>query len=74
MFLAMAGLLLALGCYAVMCAVRPFAPCRRCRGTGAVERFRKTRTCPCCRGRKLRLRAGRRAHNAWRRTHEAGTR
>jgi hypothetical protein len=74
MLIASAVLVAALGCYAVLCAVKPFAPCRRCRGLGAVERFGKPRACPRCRGRKLRLRAGRRAHNAWRRTHEAGAR
>lgn len=75
MWLAMTAALIAwLGGYAVLCAVRPFGPCRRCRGVGEVERFRKMRTCPRCRGRRLRLRVGRRAHNAWRRTHAAGTR
>jgi hypothetical protein len=49
MLIASAVLVAALGYYAVLCAVKPFA-------------------------RKLRLRAGRRAHNAWRRTHEAGAR
>lgn len=73
MVIAMAALL-ALGWYAVLCAVRPFAPCRRCAGTGAVERFRKTRPCPRCRGQKYRLRIGRRTRNAWRRTRDAGVR
>ncbi|MFE2812629.1 hypothetical protein ACFXGG_19610 [Streptomyces nigra] len=70
----MAALILWAGGYAVLCAVKPFAPCHRCRGLGAVERFGKPKTCPRCRGRKLRLRVGRRAHNSWRRTHDAGTR
>lgn len=74
MLIAMAALVAALGGYAVLCAVKPFAPCRRCRGMGEIERFRRTRACPRCRGKKLRLRVGRRAHNAWLRTHEAGTR
>jgi Zn finger protein HypA/HybF involved in hydrogenase expression len=65
--------LLAVGWYAVLCAVKPFTTCRRCRGTGAVERFGKPRTCPRCHGRRFRLRAGRRAHNAWRHTRDAGT-
>jgi Zn finger protein HypA/HybF involved in hydrogenase expression len=73
MLTACALLLPALGCYAVLCAVKPFAPCRKCAGRGEVERFGKVRTCPRCRGKRLRLRTGRRAHNAWRRTHEAGT-
>lgn len=74
MLVAMAAVVLWLGGYAVLCAARPFAPCRKCDGTGETGRFRKVRTCPRCRGHKLRLRVGRRAHNAWRRTHEAGTR
>ncbi|MFD7003363.1 hypothetical protein ACFWA5_45765 [Streptomyces mirabilis] len=74
MLTACALLVLALGCYAVLCAVKPFAPCRKCAGTGEIERFRKVRTCPRCRGHKLRLRVGRRAHNAWRRTYDGGTR
>ncbi|MFI0964632.1 hypothetical protein ACH4S8_25025 [Streptomyces sp. NPDC021080] len=63
-----------LGGYAVLCAARPFASCRRCRGAGEVERFGKPRMCPRCHGKRLRLRVGRRAHNAWRRTQQAGTR
>jgi Zn finger protein HypA/HybF involved in hydrogenase expression len=74
MWLAMAALVLWLGYYAVLCAVKPFAPCRKCHGLGQVERFKKPRTCPRCYGKQLRLRVGRRAHNAWRRTHQAGTR
>jgi Zn finger protein HypA/HybF involved in hydrogenase expression len=74
MLIASAVIVAALGCYAVLCAVKPFAPCRRCRGLGEIERFGKPRTCPRCRGKRLRLRVGRRAHNAWRRTHESGTR
>lgn len=74
MLIASAALLAALGYYSVLCAVKPFAPCRRCAGTAEIERFGKPRTCPRCRGRKLRLRLGRRAHNAWRRTHDAGAR
>lgn len=75
MWLAMTATFIAwLGGYAALCAVRPFGPCRRCRGEGEIERFRKVRPCPRCRGKKLRLRIGRRVHNAWRRTHEAGAR
>ncbi|GAA2218882.1 hypothetical protein GCM10010104_04750 [Streptomyces indiaensis] len=74
MLIAMAALLLGLGGYAVLCAVKPFGPCRRCRGAGEIERFRKARRCPRCRGKRLRLRVGRRAHNAWRRTHQVGNR
>lgn len=74
MLTAMAAVLLALVGYVALCAVQPFARCRKCAGRGEVERFGKVRTCPRCRGKRLRLRTGRRAHNAWRRTHEAGTR
>jgi len=74
MLIAMAALVLWAGGYAVLCAVKPFAPCRKCAGVGEVQRFGKPRACPRCRGRMLRLRVGRRAHNAWRRTHEAGAR
>lgn len=33
-------LLLGLIGYALLCWVKPFAPCRRCRGLGQIERFR----------------------------------
>lgn len=74
MWLAMAAVAAWLIGYAVLCTVRPFGPCRRCRATGEILWFHKPRTCPRCRGKKLRLRLGRRAHNSWRSTHEAGTR
>ncbi|CAL9666227.1 hypothetical protein SUDANB145_07174 (plasmid) [Streptomyces sp. enrichment culture] len=60
--------------YAALCVLKPFAPCRRCRGLGHVTRFGKPRTCPRCHDQRLRLRIGRRMHNAWRRAHAAGTR
>lgn len=66
--------LLVLGRYAVLCAVKPFAPCRRCAGRGEIERFRKAHTCPRCRGHRLRGRLGRRAHNALVRTYDDGSR
>lgn len=74
MWLAMAALTIWLGTYALLCAVKPFAPCRKCHGLGTIERRGKDRMCPRCHDHKLRLRLGRRAHNAWRRTHAAGTR
>ncbi|MFE1926517.1 hypothetical protein ACFW91_28650 [Streptomyces asoensis] len=74
MLIASAALAAALAYYAVLCAVKPFAHCRRCHGTGGIQRFGKPRVCPRCRGKMLRLRLGRRAHNAWRRTHDAGAR
>jgi len=72
MLIASAATVAALGYYAVLCGVKPFAPCRRCHGAGEILRFGKARTCPRCRGKGLRLRVGQRVHNAWRRTHEAG--
>lgn len=63
-----------LAAYAVLCAVQPFARCRRCAGTGRQEHRGTHRTCPRCHGRRYRLRIGRRTHNAWRRTHQDGTR
>lgn len=74
MWLAMAGLVLWLGGYAVLCAAKPFGPCRKCRGLGQVERFGKVRMCPRCHGHRFRLRVGRRLHNAWRRTYANGAR
>ncbi|MFK0154636.1 hypothetical protein ACIQVK_21495 [Streptomyces sp. NPDC090493] len=74
MLVAMAALLLWVGGYAVLCAVRPFGPCRRCKAAGEILRFGKLRTCPRCHGHRLRLRLGRRAHNAWRRTYDNGAR
>lgn len=73
MLTAMTLLLLWLVGYALLCWMKPFAPCRRCHGIGRIERFGKPRMCPRCHNKKLRLRVGRRAHNAWRRTHSAGT-
>ncbi|MGP3637494.1 hypothetical protein ACTU45_29835 [Streptomyces sp. 24-1644] len=74
MLIASSALLAALVYYAALCAIRPFAPCRKCRGLGRTERFGKPRMCPRCHNDKLRLRLGRRAFNAWQRTREAGTR
>lgn len=74
MLTAMTLLLLGLVGYALLCWMKPFAPCRKCHGIGRIERFGKPRMCPRCHDHKLRLRVGRRLHNAWRRTHQAGTR
>ncbi|MGI3230584.1 hypothetical protein ACRJ4B_49865 [Streptomyces sp. GTA36] len=74
MVIACSLLLAALIYYAALCMARPFGPCRKCDGTGEIERFRKVRTCRRCHGRKLRLRVGRRLHNAWRRTYDDGAR
>ncbi|MET7776306.1 hypothetical protein ABZU94_10485 [Streptomyces mirabilis] len=60
--------------YALLCLAQPFRRCRRCSGTGKTDRRGATVVCPRCRGERWQLRRGRRLHNAWRRTHEAGTR
>lgn len=74
MWLAMISLVLWLVSYAALCWAKPFAPCRKCKGAGETNSWLGARTCRRCRGHKLRLRVGRRAHNAWRRTRQAGTR
>ncbi|MFE2469730.1 hypothetical protein [Streptomyces mirabilis] len=60
--------------YWLLCLAQPFRRCRRCHGTGKAERRGVTVVCPRCHGERWQLRRGRRLHNAWRRTHEAGTR
>ncbi|MBA2811809.1 hypothetical protein E0500_031950 [Streptomyces sp. KM273126] len=75
MALASCALLLALAGYAVLCFVRPFAPCRKCSGTGIRQTGRRTvKLCRRCHGRRYRLRAGRRLLNTGRAVHHAGTR
>lgn len=59
--------------YAALCAVQPFAPCKKCAGTGRQLNGRKAKTCRKCRGKKARLRYGRRVHNSWRTTYQAGS-
>ena len=59
--------------YAALCLLRPFAECRKCEATGRREIRGKVKRCRRCRGKRYRLRYGRRAHNAWRRTRELGT-
>lgn len=59
--------------YVLTCAVWPYKPCPRCRGS-ALRRAplgRSFRFCRSCRGTGLRLRAGRRAWTALRRIHHA---
>ncbi|MEL3944860.1 hypothetical protein [Streptomyces sp. LNU-CPARS28] len=60
--------------YAVLCWSKPVAPCLKCGGIGKIERRGKKKMCPRCHGKKLRLRLGRRAHNAWRRIYGKGAR
>ncbi|WDG30734.1 hypothetical protein N7925_21590 [Streptomyces sp. CA-278952] len=73
--MALASLLILLTAagYAVLCAVKPFAPCRKCSGIGV--RTRRTVTlCRRCHGHRSRLRIGRRLLNNSRSIHAAGTR
>ncbi|MEU9151628.1 hypothetical protein AB0D59_13960 [Streptomyces sp. NPDC048417] len=74
MALASCALLLTLAGYAVLCAVKPFAPCRKCSATGVRQARRKVKLCRRCHGRRYRLRAGRRLLNTGRAVHRDGTR
>ena len=66
--------------YVGMCAGAPFTRCRRCNGFGfATTTDRKGRpqrgkSCRRCKATGLRVRLGRRAWNAYHRTHHNGTR
>lgn len=61
--------------YALLCAVRPFGVCRRCKGAGKrTTWFGGTRSCRRCKGGGLRLRVGRRIHLRASALHRAGTR
>ncbi|MFD3979418.1 hypothetical protein ACFWR6_12580 [Streptomyces griseus] len=74
--MALASLLILLTAagYAVLCAVKPFAPCRKCSGTGVRTRRRSVTVCRRCHGHRSRLRIGRRLLNNSRSIHAAGTR
>ncbi len=63
-------------CYAAACAAHPFKRCRACGGRGRTRsrHGRTSRPCRRCRGTGRQLRAGRRLHIWWTRTHAAGTR
>ncbi|WP_053914675.1 hypothetical protein [Streptomyces sp. TP-A0875] len=74
MALASLALLLTLTGYAVLCAVQPFAPCRKCTGTGLRQAHRTVKLCRRCHGRRYRLRTGRRLLNTSRDIHHHGTR
>ncbi|MBD2829741.1 hypothetical protein ID875_19880 [Streptomyces globisporus] len=66
--------LLATAGYAVLCTVKPFAPCRKCSGTGVRTRRRAVTLCRRCHGTRARLRIGRRLLNNSRTIHAHGTR
>jgi hypothetical protein len=70
------GLVLAaLAYYAALCWIRPFGPCRRCKGDGASLTPRGiAKPCRRCKTTGLRLRVGRRIHNRASAMHHAGTR
>ncbi|MFI1570838.1 hypothetical protein ACH4VQ_08400 [Streptomyces anulatus] len=74
MALASLLILLTTAGYAVLCTVKPFAPCRKCSGTGARTRRRTVTLCRRCHGHRARLRIGRRLLNHSRSIHAAGTR
>ncbi|KQX36548.1 hypothetical protein ASD97_20915 [Streptomyces sp. Root63] len=74
MVLASLLILLTTAGYAVLCTVKPFAPCRKCSGTGVRTRRRAVALCRRCHGHRARLRIGRRLLNNSRTIHAAGTR
>ncbi|OSC69656.1 hypothetical protein B5180_26625 [Streptomyces sp. BF-3] len=74
MALASLLILLTTAGYAVLCAVKPFAPCRKCSGIGVRIRRRAVTLCRRCHGTRARLRIGRRLLNNSRTIHAAGTR
>ena len=75
LLLTSATLLLTTCGYAVLCAVQPFVPCRKCGGTGTrTVRRNRIKLCRRCHGTRYRLRIGRRIHNHSRRIHADGTR
>ena len=73
---ATAVVLLACLRYAWRCWAHPFAPCRRCQGTGkrTTRLLHRRVVCGPCRGRGHRVRLGRRLHTRARRLHRDGTR
>ncbi len=72
--------LVALACYAALCAASPFGACRRCGGFGFKVRQNRRgrivrgRACRHCRGYGQRIRVGRHLYNAVTRLHREGTR
>ncbi|KQX32208.1 hypothetical protein ASD97_37430 [Streptomyces sp. Root63] len=74
MALASLLILLTTAGYAVLCAAKPFAPCRKCTGTGVRTRRRAVTVCRRCHGHRSRLRIGRRLLNNSLSIHAAGTR
>ncbi|MEU3318760.1 hypothetical protein [Streptomyces sp. NPDC006785] len=73
--MALASLLILLTAagYAVLCAVKPFAPCHKCSSTGIRTHRRTITLCRRCHGTRARLRIGRRLLNNSRTIHAAGT-
>ncbi|MEU3068159.1 hypothetical protein ABZ712_14800 [Streptomyces sp. NPDC006906] len=74
MALASLLILLTTAGYAVLCTVKPFAPCRKCSGIGVRTRGRAVIVCRRCHGTRARLRIGRRLLNNSRTIHAHGTR
>ncbi|WP_328399635.1 hypothetical protein OHS70_22015 [Streptomyces sp. NBC_00390] len=74
MALASLAVPLILAGYAALCALSPFGPCRKCRGTGIRTARKTVKACRRCRGQRLRLRIGRRLLNTSRDIQRVGTR
>jgi hypothetical protein len=84
MLAASALLAIATLCYIGLCVASPFGRCRACDGLGhqlitkktitGNVRHRRGKDCRRCQGTGIRLRIGRRLHNAWTRLHHDGTR
>ncbi|PWS51711.1 hypothetical protein DLE01_10140 [Streptomyces sp. FT05W] len=74
MALASLLILITAASYAALCAVSPFAPCRKCSGIGVRTRRRTVTVCRRCHGDRARLRIGRRLLNSSRSIHAAGSR
>jgi hypothetical protein len=71
---------LAVACYAALCAASPLGVCRRCGGFGFKVRQNRRgrivrgRECRRCRGYGQRVRVGRHLYNVATRLHREGTR
>lgn len=76
LLLASALLLATAGRYVWRCWAHPFAPCRRCAGTGkrTTVLLRRTVVCGPCGGHGHRVRLGRRLHTRASKLHRDGTR
>ncbi|MFC4034063.1 hypothetical protein ACFO3J_21665 [Streptomyces polygonati] len=73
-------MIVAILCYAALCALSPVGACRKCHGFGFKVsqnrrgRIVRGRNCRRCRGYGQRVRAGRRIYNVATRLHREGNR